>query len=523
MAIQYDEELVKESMELLDEYDYEPERYAVKKILNTWAENKEWIVHLFEHHPNYNGKYQIVFSDTFTREIDRDECRAFYNWILRSDWDTRETAVNGIYASAIFDKLLNWPKRFLDDEDDVIISWLNRFDDHFGAKAGQKVSRVINKLCKMVGLDKATEYNARFARVADALNPIKIVRHTILSVHPVDYWTMSFGNSWASCHTIDKENKRQMPNNYQGCFSSGTESYMLDPSTFVFYTVDMAYSGNEMELQPKINRCMFHLGDDLMVQGRVYPQGNDGNLDMYQAIREICQKVIADCMGVPNLWVNRKGSSECSTVTASYGTHYKDYLCFNDCNVSYLKGTENNEHKLIRIGHDPICPRCGEEHSENENILCPDCSGEYHCADCGRMIDEDDVCWVDGTPYCSNCVNYCDYYEEYTRDEVTYVEGYGNVSDSALENHPEEFQQCERCGEWVYVDGVNGVYVDDGYWYCCEGCAEKDGYRYTEDTNEWKHKNDLFVTEYETYYENIENMMEDGYDENGHRVETGVA
>ena len=183
MAIQYDEELVKESMELLDEYDYEPERYAVKKILNTWAENKEWIVHLFEHHPNYNGKYQIVFSDTFTREIDRDECRAFYNWILRSDWDTRETAVNGIYASAIFDKLLNWPKRFLDDEDDVIISWLNRFDDHFGAKAGQKVSRVINKLCKMVGLDKATEYNARFARVADALNPIKIVRHTILSVH----------------------------------------------------------------------------------------------------------------------------------------------------------------------------------------------------------------------------------------------------------------------------------------------------------------------------------------------------
>ena len=50
------------------------------------------------------------------------------------------------------------------------------------------------------GVVDGSEAYDKFAKYADSINPIKVKRHTVLSVHPIDYYTMSFGNSWTSCH-----------------------------------------------------------------------------------------------------------------------------------------------------------------------------------------------------------------------------------------------------------------------------------------------------------------------------------
>lgn len=243
------------------------------------------------------------------------------------------------------------------------------------AVKGQKVSRIVNKVCCLLGIDKYDDYNKEFAKFSDAVNPLSIKRHTVLSCHPIDYLTMSFGNSWASCHTIDKTNKRDMPDAYSGGYSGGTMSYMLDGSSVVFYTVDAKYTGDQLELEPKINRNMFHIGEDKIIQGRVYPQSNDDYDGIYTKIRNIVQKVIADCMGKPNLWKLRKGTDECEEVTDTIGVHYKDYLSFDSCNVSYLKLDDSGSVNTtkIKIGHNPICPCCGETHDSEENIECYDC------------------------------------------------------------------------------------------------------------------------------------------------------
>lgn len=69
---------------------------------------------------------------------------------------------------------------------------------------GQKNSRIINAICKRYGLDKHPAYNARFAKLADALNPIQIKRTALLSVHPADFLEMSNRkNSWSSCHCLN--------------------------------------------------------------------------------------------------------------------------------------------------------------------------------------------------------------------------------------------------------------------------------------------------------------------------------
>jgi hypothetical protein len=201
----------------------------------------------------------------------------------------------------------------------------------------------MNKLFTYLGYNKHPDYNREFAKYADALNPLVIKRHTILSLNPLDYLTMSFGNSWASCHTIDKENKRNMPNSYQGQYSSGTMSYMLDATSMVFYTVDKSYEGIEYWTQPKINRQMFHYAEDKLVQGRLYPQDNDGCQNEYTGYRNLVQEIIAQVLEVPNLWSLKIGTNAAGRYIYTRGTHYADYCYYDNCSLSTLKGSENED------------------------------------------------------------------------------------------------------------------------------------------------------------------------------------
>ena len=254
--------------------------------------------------------------------------------------------------------------------------YFGRYFKDANIKKGQKLSRAVNKVLSMIGIDKHQDYNKEFAKFADAINPLKIKRHTVISIHPIDFFTMSFGNSWSSCHTIDKENDRGISSDtsWRGCNSSGTMSYMLDETSCMFYTVDASYNGNTIELENKINRCMFHYYDNQLVQGRVYPQSNDsGANSLYRDIREIAQKVFSDMLEVPNYWTNKNGTSVCYDRIISTGTHYKDYYNYDNCNVSTLKD-DRSSHKFINVGHNPICPSCGKTHTRTRNIECYSCN-----------------------------------------------------------------------------------------------------------------------------------------------------
>lgn len=549
--------LREEIITLLEEYDYNPTEDAVDKILDEWVANKGWMIELFKKHPNYNGKFQIVFDADYNRTINSDVLNAFSSNINSYSRNLREEVIlnghsyretnncylklsgtleklkwlisreytvklNGMSVKEIEKEYDRWKAKlntYLREDGKTIcidnyidcaytkesyvlfentrqFSYLiANYKDHIvdedlatkvnemyptvKAKVGQKMSRLVNKVCTMIGMDKLPEYNREFAKYSDAINPLAIKRHTILSCHPVDYLTMSFGNSWASCHTIDKTNKRHMPNDYSGCYSSGTESYMLDDSSFVFYTVDKDYNGNEYELQPKINRNMFHIGEDKLIQARVYPQATDGETGIYKQIREIAQKVISDCLEAPNMWKNYKGTDECREVIYTKGTHYTDYLNFSDCNVSYLKRETDKLNKIkITVGHKPICPCCGTEHTTREQIECNNCyEDEIECSCCGCHCDRDNMHEIDGSWYCDDCCFYCEYHEEYETGDGTYVEHYGRVCDYALENG--DFYQCAHCDEWHYGDAE--VLAEDGATFCCYDCASNGGYEDTSD------------------------------------------
>lgn len=467
--------LLKNMKGLLDQYDYQYTEEALNKIIDTWATNKADLITAFKRHPNYlEGKFMIVFSHNFNRDVDKEEIVKFRTWLTSYDTtmavrefmpeDMRNHVIDygRKLPSEIFRFVFDLPTNTAQYIDDEIVAKLDEICPSIHAHKGQKMSRVVNKLLSYIGYDKLPDYNRMFAKYADALNPLQITRHTVLSVNPLDYLTMSFGNSWASCHTIDKENKRGMPNSYEGMYSSGTVSYMLDSPSMVFYTVDASYNGNNFWNEPKINRQMFHWGEDKLIQGRLYPQDNDGNNSAYTPYREIVQSIMSELFGFTNLWTVSKGTGASAKYVFSEGTHYKDYECYDNCTLSRPKGSEN-ENDII-IGHDPICINCGEEHDTQDDISC--CAKKVFCAHCGSEIDDGDIRLIDDEPYCCDCSFWCEQCEEYHVGEGTSVRGFGIVCDSCLD----DFRYCEECGE--YVTEYRATYVESEGAYFCDDCIE---------------------------------------------------
>ena len=384
-------------------------------------------------------------------------------------------------------------------------SYINEVFEKFGAKEGQKTSRVVNKLCKMIGLTDITKrdlenwgleyysnldeydknaYNPKFAKFADCCNPFSVQKHILISLHPIDYLTMSWGTNWSSCHSTDKTNKHNWGGSsgasYSGCYSSGCESYMLDESSVIMYILSENAEEEAKEkdepVPRKEMRQMFHIGEQKFIQARLYPydqtdRNHYAEPEDYVQYREIMQSVLAEIWDVPNLWTNKRGSGVCSMEESSDGTHYRDYEHYSNVNVSYLKeytGTDK-----IYIGHDPICPSCGETHSEEENSFC------YNCKEDRKRV-------------------WCEYHEEYEYgDDEDFVEvnNYGTVCRDALSDD-DNFHRCERCGDWFYDDGDGQIYSEhDDIWFCGERCAERDDYYYVEFVGDYIHINDFSYSE----------------------------
>lgn len=460
-------ETMKQGMiKVLNMYEIPWGNSAIDKIINIWADNKAPLIELLRHHPNWNDeKCYVAFDQNVRGQTDDKKIYNFLDWVMGMTYHTNAIS-----------ELRYYKEQLLDSEMAEMIK--QSYPDIKGIAAGQKTSRAVNKICKLLRVNRRSDYEREYAKYSDAINPLDVVRHTILSVNPVDYLLSSNGNSWSSCHTLDKNN----PNGYSGCHCSGTMSYLLDGTTMVYYQVDKEYDGNDLEFEPKIIRQLFHYKDGILVQGRLYPQCNDGRNSLYTPIRAQLQKIIADCLVAPNLWRKKGGTSACSQVINSEGTHYRDYTCQNECSVSRIvkmipKGRVDN--RKMTVGHDIYCTKCGDYHDMESTLLCEDCydtygdSGSHRCWDCGDRFDEDEMYFINGHWYCCDCSSYCDHCNERVpNSEINYYSDLNmDLCDSCRE---EDFTECDCCGKIRNDEDI--TYVESTNEEVCSHCLDE---RYT--------------------------------------------
>ena len=419
------DKLVDDMMALLTKYHHRNTEEGVCEIIHRYFVNKRELIDLFKQSENYIGNMRICLDVELYRTGKEDEVYSFVHkfskavgaeeiFIKRVDEDGKtlddytRTGVGRFKARAlqygdVREKLQqNQSKKERFNHDGTTKASheeMNKFhnkvccfdlnhqptmqeytaellrnnEQNVSFAVGMKTSRAFNRLCSHYGIDKLPQYNRLFAQYADMVSGLKRKLKFYISLNPLDYLTMSFGNSWASCHTIDKLNERGMQNSYRGMYCGGTLSYMLDGTSIITYVHDHATENHE---EGKIYRNMFHYGNSLLVQGRIYPQGNDGATDLYREFRRIVQGELARLLHLEeDEWIKR--TCGCGENTSTTGVHYADYLNFSECNVSYPSETPEVRNNVVRIGHKRICPDCGCYVNDDEE------AGYLGHVDCG--------------------------------------------------------------------------------------------------------------------------------------------
>lgn len=414
--------LVTTTMNLLQKYGHRCTEHGVCCMLDTYFTNKADLINLFKTSEHYIGNMRIAFDIELEREHNPIQISNWCEHFLRSvearphlvkmvDEEGKKiddyltTGISRLSLKDLMDDALreklsspNGKRKQFSTRGEWIqsIDEFNRLDNfiafefgrhtcatlssrmaektkdcHIPVKLvpGMKTSRAMNKVCAHYGIDKLPKYNKLFAEYADMVSDLKRKLKFFISLNPLDYLTMSFGVNWSSCQTIDRSNIRQMPNSYSGQYCNGVLSYMLDSTSMITYVHNDIPENIE---EGKIYRNMFHYKNELLIQGRIYPQGNDGATDLYSIFRGFVQQEMSKMLGMKNEW--KQKPYRCGDYTSSIGNHYRDYTHFNDCNISCPTERTCTDN-IISIGHHGVCPVCGttmHAGSSNPRRLCCD-------------------------------------------------------------------------------------------------------------------------------------------------------
>lgn len=322
-----------------------------------------------------------------------------------------------------------------------------------------KPSKLVASVFKKVGISESDTKN-----ILDYLScyaPSATERTYYISINPLDYLTMSNGNTWHSCQLLVGENAR----NYgAGCYGQGCISLWRDDCTAILYEESSDYDTltPDIERPYKRGRRLLNFGNNGILIQKGY-----GDFDGQQAI-SVLKTLYPDGREVMESQFN-----ECVNID---GAHYDDFginsFFYNlpeSLDIFPISGVAT--YNCIEVGSAIRCVRCGGWIEYYDEIVngdqCNDCQ-TIQCHGCGCEIDPDDAIAVEWDLYCSDCVERCDDCGEYfLPNQLMEIGGY-TYCESCAENNS---IMCENCGQVVHCDDAQQL--DNGLWVC-EDCMTEE-------------------------------------------------
>ena len=459
---------------------------GINANLDAW-ENKSNVVEFLRKHPDWNeDAMAIITKEEYIEQIDANEVRNKC-WILS-------------------DKLYAQGHRLAMDRWHGFLDWSllahKNITEEMSAKIvgqyvqdlppiGQKTTRYIRKILLEWGvLESDKNVWDAFQELADVINADqrKVKRTLVISVNPADYLTMSYGTNWASCHIINPDiANTELNSDYDGCYKAGCLSYLGCKCGIITYTVrEMPEDVRDLPITPRLTRQMYFLNlkneNPTLLSSRMYPYSNATH--MITARREIMESVIDACSGEKHTWKIAAGYESFGTLKGAL--HYKDYTSFN-AYVSYPAFTALDLCDKALIGSHAHCVECGERVYEENSVHCYDhTDNEITCAECGERYDREDMYYIDGEYYCSDCTFWCDYHgcrEVERPDTVYYVCEYGYVCESAIDSG--DFVREYWSYDYYAVDYTDWVEAGGEYFFD-EDDARRAGYELCAECGEWE-------------------------------------
>lgn len=273
---------------------------------------------------------------------------------------------------------------------------------NFKVAPGTKITRVLGRLAKAYNLNGWEE--VRQAQ-ADALTVKKTKGTLCLSIHPMDYMTMSDNlENWDSCMNWMND----------GGYRGGTVEMMNSPCVVVAY---LKHPTHKLEdcWNSKVWRELYIVTPTTIANVKAYPFLNSW-LTKYilNWLRELAETSGVGVYEDSIKCLSAEGYSDDSEWfhENKININFITDTMYNDCGrvdqYYYLKKDIYDVNKTINYSGTRSCMICGEPYdfSDESNLLCEDCEyiSSFQCSECGDWVCKEDAYEDDdGNYYCSEC------------------------------------------------------------------------------------------------------------------------
>lgn len=411
-------------------------------------EIKEEMEQLLRNHHTYGRKERSCCE--FYQQI-----KAKYNEISSKYWDSHSVFEDCDETDSMYVEYIAWEDiYYLFNTNTLVDNIMSHTIELTNPKTnkplklqkGMKVIKAFGKLAEAFDFSGFEDFRICHSQV---LNQTKLTGEMCLSIHPLDYWTMSDNNcGWHSCMSWKNI----------GDYRQGTVEMMNSPTVIVAYLkanddMILSYGEDAQYWNSKKWRKLFIIDEKCIVGVKDYPYENS---ELSHFVMEWLKELATTNLGYsykdnmikyhgPGLEIKAtiNGSEEQVYFDFTKGLMYSDFGRYNEMHDMYLASDIQmdkaevvlNRHFIkieVPYSGESQCMVCGSidnciEHSSN--LACEHCLSELHyCCECDCSSQDCEMIEYDGCWYCYDCY-----------DQI--------------------FRTCEFCGNGVHERDVEGLYI----------------------------------------------------------------
>ena len=273
-----------------------------------------------------------------------------------------------------------------------------------------KLTKILRKVNELLGIPGLEEFLTVRSRI---LNTSKLKGTLCISIHPLDYMTMSDTEcDWSSCMSWQND----------GEYRQGTVEMMNSPHIVVGYLK----SSEPMEIggenwNSKKYRSLYYVSPDIITNIKGYPYRSIPlDKEVITWLKRLVENTYDDIKYQDNI-------IDFNSTKNDFILEPTTDLMYNDCfgckddetrHIAYLaKGNTINLFDFCYSGPRQ-CMQCGQTYAnfyDESALVCNECNLQIRCEYCGDFCDnEEETHVVDGMTICDYC-----YDTETTVDDIT--------------------------------------------------------------------------------------------------------
>ena len=329
-------------------------------------------------------------------------------------------------------------------------------------QSGCKIIKTLQELSRYFEISDFDDFALQHSRI---LNQKKIEGTLCLSIHPLDYITMSDNDcDWDSC----------MSWRNTGEYRLGTVEMMNSPSVIVAYiksrVKDYKITGNFFWSNKKW-RELYIVDEDFICSVFGYPYENE---DITNIVLNLLAELSEKNLGIKyhHTHYTYEPSKTCTVKHTNIKLYFDTGYMFSDFKHTHFclfnKNIEVDEsmgitHNYSGPSQCMICGNVTEDFNDASCLACDNCYSVKKCCRCEDRLEEDSgniIYDENGDPWCIDCFYeqhcLCHICDEYAHEDDIVVIALVNDEDEVIKM----MDMCRYCAEAKFKDKIKKIDLD---------------------------------------------------------------